>query len=335
MKTAIFGFAGAGKTSLFKAMAGPEAVAGGRAMVKVPEPRLAPLAALFNPKKITFSEIEYVDVPGGGGRGGGLGDRILAEVRTADCLLCVLDAFSGLSDPVERRSAVEADLLVADLAVGEKRLTRIASDKRKSRDLVNPKEEELLGRAMAVLGEERPLRSEPELAGAAELRGFQFLTAKPMLWAWNVAEDATQTFTPPEEAPGETHVVVSARLEAELADLSEDERGVFLDDLGLKGSALDRVITRTYALLGLINFLTAGDKEVRSWAIRGGSTAQEAAGAIHSDIQKGFIRAEVLGWADFEKAKTFKRAKELGLYRLEGKEYVVKDGDIVEFRFNV
>lgn len=336
MKTAIFGFAGCGKTSLFTALAGAAAAAGNRAMVKVPEPRLAPLCALYNPKKTTYSEIEYLDIPGGGGKGQGLGERILNEIRPYDCLLAVLDAFSGLHDPAEQLSAVEADLLVADLAVAEKRLERIGLDKRKTRDLVNPKEEEFLTRAYAWLESERPLREEPELAAAHELKGFRFLSAKPALYAWNLAEDAVGTAALPAARPGMAHVAVSAKLEAELSDIADPaEREVFLADLGLAGSALDRVIKRTYDLLGLITFLTAGDKEVRAWAVRGGSTAPEAAGTIHSDIQKGFIRAEVLGWEDFLRAKDFKRAKELGLYRLEGKTYVIKDGDIVEFRFNV
>lgn len=336
MKTAIFGFAGCGKTSLFTALAGPAAAAGSRAMVKAPEPRLAPLVKLFNPKKTTYSEIEYLDIPGGGGKGQGLGERILNEIRPYDCLLAVLDAFSGLHDPMEQLAAVEADLLVADLAVAEKRLERIGLDKRKTRDLVNPREEEFLGRALAWLETEKPLREDPELAAAHELRGFRFLSAKPILYAWNLAEDAVASFSLPGERAGLAHVAVSAKLEAELSDIADPaERAVFLADLGLAESALDRIIKSTYDLLGLITFLTAGDKEVRAWAVRSGSPAPEAAGVIHSDIQKGFIRAEVLGWEDFLRSGDFKRAKELGLYRLEGKTYVVRDGDIIEFRFNV
>jgi ribosome-binding ATPase len=336
MKTAITGFAGCGKTDLFAALAGAQAAAAGnRAMVKVPEPRLAPLVSLFNPKKVTYSEIEYLDIPGGGGKGQGLGDRVLNEVRPYDCLLAVLDGFSGLADPREQRLAMETDFMVADLAVAEKRLERLAQDKRKNKDLVDPKEEAGLERAMAVLESERPLRSDPELANSPDLRGFRFLSAKPVLWAWNLAEGAGTAL--PEDAVdggGEAHIVVSARLERELAELADaEERAMFMQDLGIEDSALERVIKKTYGLLGLISFLTAGDKEVRSWAVRQGSTAPEAAGVIHSDIQKGFIRAEVIGHDDFLKAGTFKKAKELGLFRLEGKEYRVQDGDIIEFRF--
>ncbi|MCK9239434.1 DUF933 domain-containing protein [Desulfocurvus sp.] len=336
MKTAIFGFAGSGKTSLFGALAGPGAVGNARAMVKVPEPRLEPLVQLFNPRKTTLSEIEYVDVPGGGGKGDGLGERVLSEIRPCDCVLAVLDAFSGLADPRHQLGGIEADFLVSDLAVIEKRLERMAQDKRKNKDLVDAKEEAMLLRAQALLEAERPLREDAEVAAAPELRGYKFLTAKPVVYAWNLPESELAGFTPPADGPGVVHVAVSARLEAELAEIADpEEKRMFLDDLGIADSALDRVIAGTYRLLGLITFLTAGDKEVRAWAIRGGSTAPEAAGAIHSDIQKGFIRAEVLGWEDFLKAGDFKRAKEMGLHRLEGKTYVVKDGDIVEFRFNV
>ncbi len=337
MKTAITGFAGSGKTDLFAALAGPSAAAAGnRAMVKVPEPRLEPLIALYTPKKITYSEIEYLDIPGGGGKGSGLGDRVLNEVRPYDCLLVVLDGFSGLNDPEEQRKAIEADCIVADMAVVEKRLERIALDKRKTKDLVDPKEEQALLSAQALLESEKPLRADAALAQDPALRGFRFLSAKPVLYAWNLEESKLAGFTPPEDIQGEAHIAVAARLERELAELSdEEERAVFMEDLGLTDSALDRVIKKTYSLLGLISFLTAGDKEVRAWAVRKGAPAPEAAGVIHSDIQKGFIRAEVIGYDDFLSTGNMKKAKEKGLFRLEGKEYVIQDGDIVEFRFNV
>lgn len=337
MKTAIFGFSGSGKTDLFAALAGEKAVqAGNRAMVKVPEPRLEPLARLFNPKKVTQSEIEYLDIPGGGGKGQGLGERVLNEIRPYDCLLGVLDAFSGLSDPRQQWQAAEADLLVSDLAVVEKRQERLALDKKKNRDLVNPKEEEALERCRALLEGEKPLRADPELALDPVLRGYRFLSAKPVLYAWNCPESEFGTFQVPAEDTGQTHLAVSAKLERELAQISDPaEREMFFADLGISESALDRIIARTYRLLGLISFLTAGADECRAWALREGSKAPEAAGVIHSDIQKGFIRAEVLGWDDFVRAGDFKKAKELGLTRLEGKEYLVRDGDIIEFRFNV
>jgi hypothetical protein len=337
MRTAIFGFSGSGVSELFAALAGPKAAAAGRrAMAKVPEPRLAPLADLFQPKKTIYSEIDYIDAPGGGGRSGGLGEHTLAEIRTADCLLGVLDAFSGLNDPAAQMEAIETDLLVADLAVAEKRLERIQADKRKNKDLVDPEEEKTLQEALQVLEAERPLRSEPHVAQAPVLRGFQFLSAKPVLYAWNLPEAEVAGFAPPEPPAGASILPVAARFEKELAELEDpEEREMFMADVGIERSALDRVITRTYDLLGLISFFTAGEKEVRAWPVRAGAKAPEAAGVIHTDFQKGFIRAEVLAYEDFLKAQTFKKAKELGLFRLEGKAYVVQDGDIIEFRFNV
>lgn len=337
MKTAIFGFSGSGKSDMFAALAGEKAAqAGNRAMVKVPEPRLDPLIKLFNPKKITLSEIEYLDVPGGGGKGHGLGEKVLNDIRPYDCLLCTLDAHTGVSDPRQQHGAVEADLLVSDLAVVEKRQERMALDKRKNASLVDAKEEECLAKARAILEAEKPLRTDPALCAEPAMRGFRFLTAKPILYAWNVAEKDMDSFEIPADSEGQMHMVVSARLERELAAIEDpEEKAMFLADLGLTESALSKVISRTYKLLGLMSFLTAGDKEVRSWPVRVGATAPEAAGVIHTDFQKGFIRAEVIGYADFLRAGDFKKAKELGLARLEGKDYHVQDGDIIEFRFNV
>ncbi len=337
MKTAIIGSSGAGKSDLFAALAGPTAAAAGnRAMVKVPEPRLDPLIEFYKARKVTYSEIEYLDIPGAGAKGSGLGDRVLNEIRPYDCLLAVLDSFSGLADPEEQRHSVETDLLVADMAVVEKKLEKMALDKRKNKSLVDPKEEAALTKAQEMLENEKPLRIDPDLAAAPELRGYRFLSAKPILYAWNVAESDLGSFDQPEDGPGMAHVLVSAKLERELAEIEDpEERAVFLEDLGVADSALDRVIAKTYQLLGLISFFTAGEKEVRSWPVRAGSTAPEAAGVIHTDFQKGFIRAEVTAYDDFIANGTFKKCKELGLTRLEGKEYIVKDADIVEFRFNV
>jgi hypothetical protein len=335
MKTAIYGFAGSGKSELFRALAGPVAHHTERAMVKVPEPRLTPLARLFNPRKVTPSEIEYVDIPGGSSKGHGLGQRVQSAIRPHDCLVTVLDAFSGLQDPAEQYQDIETDLLITDMAVIEKRLERLAQDKKKDRTLVNGQEEVALVRAKEALDKERPLREMPELAQAPELRGFCFLTAKPVLYVWNVPDTDLERPVP-QDSPGQSHMALSVKLERELAEIEDsEERQEFLQDLGLTQSALDRIITTTTALLGLITFLTAGEKEVRAWKVTQGSPAPEAAGVIHSDLQKGFIRAEVLSWEDFCAVKNFKEAKDKGLLRLEGKDYIVKDGDIITFRFNV
>jgi len=337
MKTAIFGFSGSGKTDLFAALAGPAAVAAGnRAMVKVPDARLDPLIALFAPKKITYSEIEYLDIPGGGGKGTGLGERVLNEVRPYDCLIGVLDAFSGMNDPKQQWQAIEADMMVTDMAVIEKRLEKLAADGKKNKALVDPKEEAALTQALAILENEQPLRTNDEVADLPELKGYKFLTARPVLYAWNCPEGEEENVDLPEDTPGMTHIAVSAKLERELAEIDDpEEKAMFLEDLGITESALDKVIAKTYHLLGLISYLTAGEDECRTWPLREGSTAPQAAAVIHTDFEKGFIRAEVIGYDDFMELGDFKAVKDAGKARLEGKEYIVQDGDIIEFRFNV
>ncbi|MGM0424729.1 MAG: DUF933 domain-containing protein [Thermodesulfobacteriota bacterium] len=337
MQTGIFGFSSSGKTELFRALSSEQPTARERALVKVPEPRLQPLAQLYNPARITPAEIEFLDLPGPGDAGQGLGQRVLNAIRPCECILAVLDCFSGMRDPEQQIEDIAADLIVSDLAVAEKRLERLQLDKKKGRGLDQPGEEERLQEAMTLLEQGRPLRSAPELAGAKELKGFCFLSAKPILFVWNMREDKLDSEKPPEfTGTAQGHVQVSARLERELAELeSEEDRQEFLQDLGLKKSALGRIISASYQLLGLITFLTAGPKEVRAWTIPRGISALEAAGVIHSDLAKGFIRAEVLSWQDFLVCGNFKQAKEKGLLRLEGKEYQVQDGDIITFRFNV
>lgn len=335
MKTAIFGFAGSGKSEMFKALAGAKAT-GNRAMVKVPEPRLDPLTVLFKAKKVTYSEIEYLDIPGGGGKGDGLGERILSEVRGYDCVMAVLDAFSGMNDPKAQHDAIETDLIISDLAVIEKKLEKMALEKKKNHPSYDPKAEELLQRAQAHLEEGSPLRLNRELADAPELKGFAFLSAKPILYVWNADESSFADYKTPEDAHGVAHIAIAAKLESELAEIEDpEEREMFLTELEISETALDRVISKTYTLLGLCSFLTAGEKEVRAWPVRIGSKAPQAAAVIHTDFEKGFIRAEVIGWDDFLACGDFKTCKDRGLARLEGKEYIVKDGDIIEFRFNV
>ncbi len=333
MKTGIFGMAQSGKSELYMALAGPEAINFQRTTVKVKEPRLYPLAEIFKPKKITFTEIEYQEIKGGGNQS--LGNKVLNEIRPMDCLVAVIDCFSGLRDPNVQVQNIESDLIISDLAVIEKRLERIDTDKKKDKNLVNPKEEELLILAKELLEKEIPLRVNEEICEAQELKGFQFLSAKPILYVYNVSENELGKFSEKKEDK-KVEIEVCAKLERELREIEdEEERKKYLKEMGLEESALDKVISATYNLLGLITFLTAGEKEVRAWTIKKGSTAQEAAGVIHSDIQRGFIRAEVLSWEDFEKTRDFKKAKELGLLRLEGKDYIVQDGDIITFRFNV
>ncbi len=332
MRTDIIGYSGSGKTELFRALTGPYA-SGEKAMVKVPEPRLEPLITLFNPGKVGYPEIEFRDLPGGGSWS--LGNKVLSDMRGADCLLAVLDAFTGTLDPERQQNSLESELMVSDMAVIEKRLDRIRQDKKKAKHLHDPREEELLLSAWEALEQEKPLR-EFEFAGEDILKGFSFLSAKPILYAWNLDESRISGFVPPVGETNQSHIAFSAKLEREMAELEdEQELQEFMDELGVPGSVLDRVIARTYELMGLITFLTVGEKEVRAWPLRQGQSAWEAAGIVHTDIQKGFIRAEILGWNDFLHCGSFKKARETGVYRLEGKDYIVRDGDIVTFRFNL
>jgi len=337
MKTAIFGYSASGKSELFRALSGEQAQNSNQAIVKVPEPRLDPLIQLFNPKKVTNVEIEYLDIPGGGDPGKGVGQRVLNEIKPFECLLAVLDDFSGLVTPEKQYREMESDLMLTDLAVAEKRLERIQVDKKKGKGLVDPREEELLEYVKSILEQEIPLRTEEELLKNPLLKGFSFLSAKPILYIQNVSEDKLDIEGMQGQGKSnEAHLVLSTKLERELSELEDfEEREEFLQELGLQESAMDKIIRQTYELLGLFTFLTAGEKEVRAWSIPRGSSAWDAAGAIHSDIQKGFIRAEVLGWNDFLHYRNFKNAKQAGVLRLEGKDYLVRDGDIITFRFNV
>lgn len=325
MKTAIIGYSGSGKTTLFYALGGVELQNKSICTVKVPEPRLEPLIKLFNPKKITYTEIEYTEILGG------INNKTLNEIKPFESLLAVIDAFSGVNNPKSQWRNIETEFIISDLSIVEKRLEKLAKD-RKS----NKKEIEILEKVKKILDKEVPLREYPEIAMMKELKGYGFLSAKPILYIWNVSDEMINDFKTPEKKNNQMHIVLSAKLEKEMRELSDlEELEEFMKEFGVTESALDKVIKGTYELLNLITFLTAGEKEVRAWPLKKGSTAQEAAGVIHSDLQRGFIRAEVLSWEDFLKYKDFKLAKKHGTIRMEGKNYIVKDGDIITFYFNV
>lgn len=322
-----------------------------RGVVDVPDRRLLYLQQMYEPKKFTPAQIEVVEVPGlvrGASQGAGVGNRFLAEIREVDAVIHVLRAFDEASvphpedriDPLADLETVELELLMADLQVLERRLERLASGKRKPGD---EEEKALVERCVAFLSEGRSVREldlEPE--ERALLSNYGLLTEKPAVWLLNVGEDALSgedvTVASVRErarAAGVPLVVLSAKIEAEIALLGQEERDAFLSDLGLNESGIDRLARATYEALGLISFLTAGPDEVRAWTIRRGMTAQEAAGRIHSDISRGFIRAEVVAFEDLETAGSVAKARDAGRVRLEGKEYVMADGDIVNFRFHV
>jgi len=347
VRVGIVGFRGAGKTTIFNALTGLHAQvggfgAGGRAnlgVIKVPDVRVDALAGVYEPKKTTYAEIAFVDVPGHGDERAALDAATLVQMRDVDALVQVVAAFppAGVETPppVAQLENFAAELILADLGIVEKRLERLRKEKGKER------EQQLLERCHEHLGGEQPLRTcglTPE--DVSTLAGFNLLSRMPFLGLLNVDEAAIGQPLPPEVAAwaGAHDVEVLAvpgKVEMELAELDEGDRGAFLADLGIAEPAKNRFIRAAYGLLDLISFLTAGKDECRAWPIRRGTTAVKAAGKIHSDIERGFIRAEVIAFDDFMEHRSEARCREAGKLRLEGKTYVVADGDIIHFRFNV
>lgn len=355
MKTAIIGLPMVGKTSLFTILTGVhEATRVGSmearvGVAKVPDARLETLAKIFEPTKITHATVEYLDFPAISKEA--LRDpSYLASMRVADALAHVLRLFQsdtvphekGSVDPVRDLEDVEVELILSDLVVVEKRLERLDKDRKKIKSGDLDREFALLERCKKTLEENLALRT-LDLSAEEEklIRGFQFLSQKPMLFVLNIGEeDAARLHeiekeyrTGPLAGRKQTAVTaVCGKIEAELAELSTEESREYLASYGLKESGLERLISATYALLGLMSFLTAGETEVRAWTIPMHSPAVKAAGAIHSDFEKKFIRAEVVNWQALIDHGGYPGVREKGLLRLEGKEYIVKDGDVLVIR---
>jgi ribosome-binding ATPase len=355
MKTAIIGLPMVGKTSLFTILTGvhQETHMGSTAVrtgvAKVPDPRLDELARLFEPKKITHATVEYVDMPPVSKES--LRDpSYVASLRVGDAFAHVLRLFEddtiphekGSVDPLRDLEDVETELILSDLVVIEKRLERLDKDRKKIKNPELDREFELLERAKAMVDDNQPLRG-LELGPEDEkrIRGFQFLSQKPMLYVLNLGEaDAGKLHQREREyregpLAGRRHTAVTAvcgKIEAELAELPREEQSDFLASYGLAESGLERLISATYELLGLMSFLTAGEDECRAWTIPAHSHALKAAGAIHSDFEKKFIRAEVANWKAMVEHGGYAGLREKGLLRLEGKEYIVKDGDVLVIR---
>jgi GTP-binding protein YchF len=355
MKTAIIGLPMTGKTSLFAILTGvhQESRIGSTAVrtgiARVPDARLNELAKLFDPKKLTHATVEYADMPSISKEN--LRDpSYMASLRVVDAFAQVLRLFEdetiphekGSVDPVRDLEDVETELALSDLVVVEKRLERLDKDRKKIKNPELDREFELLERCKAALEENRPLRElELEPEDEKRIRGFQFLSQKPMLYVLNLGEadagklrDREREFR---EGPisGKRNVAAAAvcgKIEAELAELPPEEQTDYLASYGLHESGLERLISATYALLGLMSFLTAGEDEVRAWTIPAQSTAVKAAGAIHSDFEKKFIRAEVVNWKTLVDLGGYPGVREKGLLKLEGKEYIVKDGDVLVIR---
>lgn len=350
MRLGIIGKPQSGKTTLFNAAAGAQEQVGDfsqavhRAVIKVPDSRLAELAAIVNPRKVTPAEIEFLDAPGLTGDAAEARQlEIHPDLRKMDAFLIVVDGFSGSANPERDIRQLTEEMILVDQAMIEgsierkERKAKLAGDKTEEREIA------LMRRCLEHLESEQPLY-DLELTDDEEklLRGYMFLSQKPALIVINIAEDKlaaredVEKQLAPFTAPGKREVtVVCGQIEAELVALDPDARGQFLTDLGIERPAMEMVIRKSYALLGLISFLTAGEPEVRAWTIKRGTTAQKAAGVIHSDIERGFIRAEVTKYDDYIALKTSAALKAAGKLRLEGKEYRVEDGDVILFRFNV
>ena len=347
MKIGIVGFPHSGRTTVFNALTGLHAAVGGYSdpgkpnlgTIKVPDARIDRLAEIFSPRKITYAEVVFVDFPGGE-RGGVLDQATLVQMRDADALVQVVRGFADPAlpdapDAARDIQAFQSELVLADLAILEKRAERMRKEKGKEQ------ETELVERCMAALEAETPLRR-VTLSPADEraLSGFGLLSRLPMMVVVNVGEnDAAAPLADVAraalDAAGLTGIALCAQIEMEIAGLESADRGGFLADLGLTEPARDRFIQAAYGLLDLISFLTSGEDAVRAWPIRRGTTAARAAGKIHSDIERGFIRAEVVAYEDFVRLGSDAKCREAGKLRLEGKDYLVADGDIMHFRFNV
>lgn len=366
----ITGLPYVGKTTLFNLLTGGHASTGAFAgaeaetnvgVAKVPDERVARLAALFKPKKTTYAEVTYRDLglthtaDRAAAGASGISAQKLGDLRSSDAIVHVVRAFRDPSvphvdttvDPVRDLASVELELLFADHGVVERRLERIDAEirgakgaERESRE----REKAVLGKAMAALDAETPLRDlDLDDEERKAVRGFRFLTLQPQLVVANIDEGdvaRSDQILAPLRAAAAKHrsmsvVSVCAKLEAEIAELPPDEAAAFRADLGVTEPALDRVIHATYELLGLISFFTTGEDEVRAWTIPANTAAQQAAGAIHSDLERGFIRAEVIRWDDLLTAGSEANAKRAGIMRTEGKQYVVKDGECLHVLFNV
>ncbi|KUO74877.1 MAG: GTP-binding protein [Clostridia bacterium BRH_c25] len=362
MKIGLVGLPLVGKTTFFNLLTHAHAeisnfasgkMASNVGSAKVPDYRIDFLSKLYNPKKTAYALIDFIDVPGlvsGAGAGKGVGNQFLEDIRKVDALVHIIRAFDnpdvlhveGSLNPMRDIETVNLELLFADLSIIDNRIARIESGKKVTKENLlelavikkckEGLENGLLIHQINLTDEEREL-----------LKTFSFLSEKPMILVINIDENSLESGSYPQkedvlkyaEERNVPVIEVCAKAEMEISELEEEDRLIFMEELGIKKSGIDVLASTTYDYLGLISFLTAGEDEVRAWTIKKGTDARRAAGKIHSDIERGFIRAETVKFKDLQELGSMAKAKEKGLYRLEGKEYIVHDGDIINFRFNV
>ena len=344
MKVGLIGHRAAGKTTLFNMLTGLQAQVGGfgnkeevhLGVIKVPDSRIDKLSQIFKPKKTTYAEIRFTDFPPSEGEENlKSNNAIVIQMREVDAMALILRDFDGAADPLKQLNDLLTEMILADLTVVENRRSRLKKEK------ARPQEENLLDRCVKALENEESLRNLSFNADEETLAsGFGFLSRKPLLVIFNQAEDKAvkpldDSFQAELNRRGLQGLALAGKAEMEIAQLDEADRMAFLKEIGIKEPARDRFIRVTYALMSLISFFTTGEDEVRAWTITEGTVARKAAGKIHSDIERGFIRAEVVAYDEFIAHGSEAKCKEAGKLRLEGKDYTVRDGDVIHFRFNV